>query len=316
MPCPTNAPINLPTAVNQPCSSKCNFEYNYGLARCSVTNKSTYLDIQCFDGNNTVKCEMIGGSLIVTSVRLYAPSLNTYDGFHADAELIITHNANGKSLYVCIPIIASEKQGLSAKWFSKVVPFAPTKKGSGVQINENNFTLNDVIPQAAFTIFENGTFDWNCAQDNILILFGKDVAINMKNRDYRTLTSLISKASYSMGTPQYLTFNKVGTTAGPGKKSGGGKGKTMTCKPITYPDGTPITGNAGARLNWTKTSSTKMPGGGSIDMGVLKWVLIVIAAIIVVGGLGYLLYYVFTKGALQKLFGSGQGQGGSGGGTN
>ena len=28
MSCPTNAPINLPSAVNQPCSSKCNFEYN------------------------------------------------------------------------------------------------------------------------------------------------------------------------------------------------------------------------------------------------------------------------------------------------
>ena len=312
MPCPTNAPINLPTSVNQPCKAKCNFEYNYGLARCSVTNNSTYLDIQCFDGNNTVKCEMIGGSLIVTSVRLYAPSLNTYDGFHADAELIITHNANGKSLYVCIPVISSEKAGPSAKWFSKVVPFSPTKKGGSatVQINVNNFTLNDVMPQAAFTVFDNGTFDWNCAQDNVLILFHKKVAVNMKSRDYRTLTSLISKASYSMGTPQYLTFNKTGTTAGPGKKSGSGKGKTMTCKPITYPDGTPITGSGKARLNWIKSP---LPAkGGSMDLGVLKWVLIVIAAILVVGVLGYLLYYVFTRGALANAFGGGsRGSGGT-----
>ena len=146
-----------------------------------------------------------------------------------------------------------------------------------------------------------------------LILFHKKVAINMKSREYRTLTSLISKASYSMGTPQYLTFNKTGTTAGPGKKSGGGKGKTMTCRPITYPDGTPITGSGKARLNWIKSPSSSLKGG-NIDLGVLKRVLIVIAEIIVVGGLEYLVYYAFTRGALQRLVGGSGGSGGSGGG--
>ena len=41
-------------------------------------------------------------------------------------------------------------------------------------------------------------------------------------------------------------------TAGPGKKSGG-KGTSMTCKPITYPDGTPITDSAPSRLSWVST---------------------------------------------------------------
>ena len=179
---------------------------------------------------------MISGSLLVSGVRLYAPSLNTYDGFHADAELIITHTGGGRTLYVCIPVVSSEKVGPSAKWFSQVIPFAPTKKGAGatVGVNVNNFTLNDVIPQAAFTIYENGTFSWNCAQDNVIILFNKNVAVNMKSRDYSTLSSLIKKASFSKGTPKYLTFNSKGTSAGPGKKKG--KGKTMTCKPVTYPE--------------------------------------------------------------------------------
>ena len=93
----------------------------------------------------------------------------------------------------------------------------------------------------------------------------------------------------------------------------------MTCKPITYPDGTPITGSADARLSWTRTSSPSVPAG-SIDMGVLKWVLIVIAAIIVVVVLGFLIHYSFTRGALQRLFGGAQGnaqgaQGNAQGGT-
>ena len=292
MPCPTNAPINLPSAVNQPCSSKCNFEYNYGLSRCSVTNQTNYLDIQCFDGNNTIKSDMISGSLLVTGVRLYAPSLNTYDGFNADAELIITHSGGGRTLYVCIPVVSSEKAGASAKWFSQFIQFAPTKKGSGatVGVNVNNFTLNDVIPQAAFTIYENGTFSWNCAKDNVIILFNKNVAVNMKSRDYSALTNRITKASFSKGTPKYLTFNSKGTSAGPGKKSG--KGKTMTCKPVTYPDGSPITDSAASRLDWITGKGVKGP-----KVGFTFWFyfFIFIAAVVVVSLLGWGLYYAFRK---------------------
>ena len=310
MPCPTNAPINLPSAVNQPCSSKCNFEYNYGLSRCSVTNQTTYLDIQCFDGNNTIKSDMISGSLLVTGVRLYAPSLNTYDGFNADAELIITHSGGGRTLYVCIPVVSSEKAGASAKWFSQFIQFAPTKKGSGatVGVNVNNFTLNDVIPQAAFTIYENGTFSWNCAKDNVIILFNKNVAVNMKLRDYSALTNRITKASFSKGTPKYLTFNSKGTSAGPGKKSGG-KGKTMTCKPVTYPDGTPITDSAASRLDWITGKGVKGP-----KVGFTFWFYfaIFIAAVVVVGLLGWGLSYAFRKPSAAS--GSGGATGGTGGG--
>ena len=310
MSCPTNAPINLPSAVNQPCSSKCNFEYNYGLSRCSVTNQTTYLDIQCFDGNNTIKSDMISGSLLVEGVRLYAPSLNTYDGFHADAELIITHTGGGRTLYVCIPVVSSEKAGASAKWFSQFIQFAPTKKGSGatVGVNVNNFTLNHVIPQAAFTIYENGTFSWNCAKDNVIILFNKNVAVNMKSRDYSALTNRITKASFSKGTPKYLTFNSKGTSAGPGKKSGG-KGKTMTCKPITYPDGSPITDSAASRLDWITGKGAKGP-----KVGFTFWFYfaIFIAAGVVVGLLGWGLSYAFRKPSAAS--GGGGATGGPGGG--
>ena len=51
-----------------------------------------------------------------------------------------------------------------------------------------------------------------------------------------------------------------------------------------------------------------------MDLGVLKWILIAIAAIIVVFGLGYLIYYAFTRGALANAVGGGEsrGSGGSG----
>ena len=64
MSCPTNAPINLPSAVNQPCSSKCNFEYNYRLSRCSVTNKTTYLVAGDNQGSKIKKAADIGVNII------------------------------------------------------------------------------------------------------------------------------------------------------------------------------------------------------------------------------------------------------------
>ena len=98
MPCKATAPINVPSAVNQKCTVKCNFEYNFGLSSCSVTTEENYLDIMCYDGKNTIKSDMLSGSLTVTGTKLYAPSLNSYNGFKADAELIIILNGGGKSL--------------------------------------------------------------------------------------------------------------------------------------------------------------------------------------------------------------------------
>ena len=248
MPCPTNAPINLSTSgITQQCSSKCNLEYNYGLSSCSVTNKDTYLDIFSYDGNNIINSDMIGQSLTVTGVRLYAPSLNSYNGYKSDAELIITHSGGGKTLYICIPVIYNEKVGLSAKWFSQIIPFlVGLEKDDSNTINVSNFTLNDVIPKAPFTIYENGTFDFGgCAEDNVIILFHKNVAINMKTSDYRALTKIIVPASYAptQTPPKNLQINNAGTISGPGKKSGGARGKSMTCTPINNPDGTSITGS-------------------------------------------------------------------------
>jgi len=301
MPCPTNAPINLSTGITQKCSSKCNFEYNYGLSSCIATNKNTYLDISSYDGNNTINSDMVGKSLTVTGVRLYAPSLNSYNGFKSDAELIIMHTGGGKTLYVCIPIISSEKEGLSAKWFSQVIPFlAGLKKNDSNEIRVSNFTLNDVIPKAPFTIYENGTFDFGgCAEDNIIILFHKNVAINMKSKDYKALTKVIGPASYvpHQNPPKNLQYNSVGTISGPGKKSGGSQSRSMTCTPINNLGGTSITGS---KKSW-------VPGGTDGEKAFvlangyygtntyLVWILITIAAMIVVGLLGYLLYYAFSK---------------------
>lgn len=296
MPCPTNAPINLLTTTNQPCDTKCNFEYNYGVSTCTMTNVSdkgkSYLDIQCFDGSNRIKCDMISDSLDVTSVRLYAKSLNTYSGFHADAELIITHSGKGRYLYVCIPIIKSTEDNLSSKWFSKVLRTVTSTTNEKVSCNTNNLTLNDVIPTAAFTIYDGGTFDWDCGEKNVIILFNKDAAVNMRYDEYKKLTSVVKsmEEEYVMGEPgKNLQYNKIGTSAGPGRKTPGTGGKSMTCTPITYPDGTIIPPGENNKVGWSKPDGS-MPDTGNTAYYIMAYlgpILTVLAAIIVVAILGF-----------------------------
>ena len=247
----STAPINISTAVNQPCKEKCEFYYDYGNSSCSVVNQTTFLDIKCFNGINSVSSGLTG-SLYVTSVRLYRPSLNTYDGFKADAELIITHSGGGKNFYVCVPVISSEKESSSAKWFSQIIPYSPSEKGgSGKSVNVSNFSLNSVVPLAPFFIYEGGTFDWGCSVSDIMIIFNKNKAINMKSSNYKTLVTLISKHSYSaQATPSYLTFNATGTSSGPGKKPGSKSSKQLTCTPIVDQDGNNIEGEKPEDMRW------------------------------------------------------------------
>lgn len=230
----TTAPINLEKGGKyQDCTEKCKLIYKYGLSNCVITNKGTYLDIECASAPNVINYG--GTNLTVSSVRLYLKSLNTYDGFNADGELIITHTAGGgKNVYICIPIVNNEKSGTSSKWFSKIIPFSPTKKDTSIPINVNNFTLNDVIPQSAFYIYDGGTFSWGCSKSDEMIIFHKDQAINMKNREFKTLSSLIkNEARVIVITPKAdeMNFNKKGTSNGPGN-SPDAQGKSLTCTPV------------------------------------------------------------------------------------
>jgi hypothetical protein len=233
----TTAPINLPSNINEVGGDNTNFHYEYGISTCSVTNKGTYLDINCYDGINKISSGLTG-DLYVTGVRLYKPSLNSYDGRKADAELIITHSGGGKNLYICIPISGTTAKGGTTEWFNQIIPFSPSRTGSSKSINVSNFTLNTVTPKATFIVYEGGTFDWGCSKDDVMMLFNLDNSISINYKNLRTIGNIIEKSSYNiLSTPDYLKFNKKGTISGPGKIAGSEKSDTLTCTPVLDQDG-------------------------------------------------------------------------------
>ena len=233
----TTAPINVPTGTNEEAAENTDFTYNYGVSACSVTNKKTYLDINCYDGINTIHCGLTG-DLYVSNVRLYKPSLNSYDGRKADAELIITHSGGGKNLYLCIPIESTTAKGGSVDWFNQIIPFSPATTNSSKSINVSNLTLNAIIPKAPFVVYEGGTFDWGCSKQDVMIIFTMDNSAKISYSNLRTLGNIIEPSSYNVQpVPDYLKFNKRGTKAGAGKKAGSKKSSTLTCTPIQDQNG-------------------------------------------------------------------------------
>ena len=281
----TTAPINIPSSISEVAGENTDLTYDYGISPCTVTNRSTYLEINCFDGYNKVNSGL-AGDLYVSSVRLYKPSLNNYSNSKTDAELIITHSGGGKNVYICIPINNTSSQGGTAEWFKQIIPFSPNANGSSRSINVSNFSLNTVIPKASFIVYEGGTFDWGCYISDAMIIFNESDAISMNNSDLRTLGKIISEASYNViQTPDYLKFNKRGTMAGPGKSSSSKKNKTLTCTPVTDQNGNNI--ETPDQTTWVSNDSSDDSGvSSSLERKVKKYwniVLGIILGIVVIG---------------------------------
>jgi len=296
------APINIPSSVNEVGGDNTDFYYDYGISACSITNKETYLEINCFDGINKVGSGLTG-DLYVSSVRLYKPSLNSYDGAKADAELIITHSGGGKNLYVCIPITSTVASGGSTGWFNQIIPFSPPKPNGSKSINVSNFTLNDVIPKAPFIIYEGGTFEWGCSKSDVMLLFNIDYAININYKNLNTLGNITEKASHNiLESPDYLKSNKKGTLAGPGKISGSQKSSTLTCTPITDQDGKNI--ESPNSSTWVKKSKN---AGQMVGNKIEQYWIIIVG--IIFGILALIFIIMVIRAVIKSSGGSSSGEG-------
>ena len=97
----TNAPVNM-KATNQYCNVECSYDFKYNPnSSCTVTNRGNYLEIAT-DGPDKASFNM--GPMAVRSVRLYQPSLHTFNGARAAAELIIQHSTNAGQNVLVAPL--------------------------------------------------------------------------------------------------------------------------------------------------------------------------------------------------------------------
>lgn len=263
--------INLrENKVYDKCSNTCNFKYDYKTSpsTCRIKskgigrnkNKSNYLDIKCFDGNNEISYSSVG-NIEISDVRLYCPSLNKWNGRREEAELILHHVGNGKHIYVCIPVVRGGKDGRSPDWFKRLqLNSLPARTGAESNPTAANFKLDDVIPQGSYYVMKNNgmKFDSNCIPgNNITLIFSNENPAFIGEPELELLKQRVhTKADghHTVSTGEII-YNEIGTRhTGGGGESGGQYGDIMEseCYQITDEDGNAILDDDGKP--WDGTS--------------------------------------------------------------
>ena len=188
------------------CNLKCSFSSKYEVSNSSATNNDIYVNVT-YDKQSMPPVLFNYQKYNVSSVKIYSPSLHSYDGAKVPAEIIIEHQpvTSGSVLNVCIPILQSSDNSKAGQVVSqiieKVAANAPSK-GNTTKLNLSGFTLQNIIPNKPYFNYTN--------QEGVNhILFSKLDAIPVNQNLLTSLSKIIKP--YQLTIPETkLFFNSDG----------------------------------------------------------------------------------------------------------
>ena len=203
------APIDIVTRNKNSCSLKCLLWYNYGNSSCTVTNQSDSLLIR-YDGSSDVMFNSL--QYAPQEIRIYKPSIHTFDGQYADAEMVITHNSDNGGLLLCIPIMASENSNAStgSNILDDIIKHAPPQKES-TTLNINDFNLNYIVPKSPYYSYTGSVPYGKCGTAQYQYVVFPKQSIQIQRSTLDALGRLIHD-SYISVHPGECYYNQKGTT--------------------------------------------------------------------------------------------------------
>jgi carbonic anhydrase len=231
------APVNI---VNNPefiCDLKCEYGFKYPQSGLNITNRGEYLSLKT-DSSNSPPVTYNANKYDVSDIRLYHPSLHSYNGKKAEAELIIVHNnvSSQGNLLVCVPIIVgtSSSNMDSLSLFDTIISeVAKTANSAGTKTSVNipTFSIGKFIPQKPYYSY-NGTLPYSpCNGEYDYVVFSKDndASLSISPMAYKSLKKIITANGSSINNNKNgVFFNKNGPTS----LNGAGNGDIyMECLP-------------------------------------------------------------------------------------
>lgn len=174
-----NSPIDIrQSRIIGTCNSKCKLSTNYKVSNCVVKGSNDKLVIN-YDKNNSPPAIFNQHKYNVSDITLFSPSLHSFNGNKADAELCIMHTTKGNNLLLCIPIMTSMKQTESSRILESIVSgvtqLAPNYES--VTLNVDDFTLQHFIPNKQLFYYEGNKPYGNCnGSYNIVVFHTNDKA--------------------------------------------------------------------------------------------------------------------------------------------
>jgi hypothetical protein len=163
--CTIYSPINISESdSNGSCTDKCNYHINYKTSSLPISNQGNYLKIKYDNTDPPVKFNT--DSYKVDEIRIYSPSLHTYNGAKVGGEMVIIHTpvGGGKQLFVCIPIRIAQPSNPGSEMISTIITSSslliPTDNDGNSKTLDNikNFNLNLFVPKKTFFYYEGVNF--------------------------------------------------------------------------------------------------------------------------------------------------------------
>lgn len=196
------SPNDIVINKNNTCSQYCVFNFDYKITSVNVRNRGKYL-LYTFD-DQTRPVKFNNHNYKVVSMRIYRPSLHTYNNKPAHAEILIIHNqqiennnynvSTNNKLIVCVPIIeGSNSESILDVLIKQTSTIANNKNNEISSLYIPEFTLNTLVKNKPF-YFYKGTLPYEpCGGSINYIVYDINNSLNIQNDSYKKLQKIISK---------------------------------------------------------------------------------------------------------------------------
>ncbi|GAG40260.1 unnamed protein product, partial [marine sediment metagenome] len=208
----------------------------------------------------------------VKEIKVFRPSLHTYNGNKAVAEMIIVHTGIYGNLLVCIPFKVGSG---SHPFISALCSNGPCASEGSKTINVSDFNLGNIIPKSEYYSY-SGTLPYGkCDGTYNFVVFDVNKGyISTSATDLNNLTTLISKNAIKVRAGPVF-YNKQGTTQN--AFDGGGE-IYIDCQPtgndgeeiFIKPRKVPIDSNTSD--NSTDVFDMLQSNGAQIGMGIAAFI--------------------------------------------
>lgn len=241
MSCPNaTAPIDISMSkITGKCMYKCSYGFQYNNSSCIATNRGDYISIS-YDKSSSPPVLYNASGYDVQEIRLYIPSLHSYNNSKTDGELIIVHTSKtgSRPLLVCIPIKSNNTSSTSAQFFKTLIDTVSSSAPSEDEtttVNIPKFNLNDLVPRKPFFSYSATEPYQPCSENMEYIVFSPlQGSLDIMPESLTTLQSIIRSNPYDIKTGPSLFYNDKGPSMG-----GGGSGEIyIDCQPVGSSDET------------------------------------------------------------------------------
>ena len=219
MSCPdSNAPIDISiNNISGKCDLKCAYNFKYPNSSCIATNRSEYISI-AYDSISSSPVTYNQVAYNVQEIRIYIPSLHSFNGNKTVGEIVIIHNSNKGTnpLLVCIPLIQENSTSQSSSILTNIINTMTTSApsdGESTTVYMDDFTLDAFVPKKPFFSYTAIQPYQPCVGNVDLIVFAPNIANCYITEDsLNKLNTIILQNSYSIKTrpePEHLRIRLI-----------------------------------------------------------------------------------------------------------